>query len=95
MLTSRSIVAPCAMPARSPIVTNGAIVTPRLDLHEAVDDDLAVEDVEPRRDDDRVADRDLRERHREPVGEPRERRDAERLEPGLQAVARLARGTRR
>ena len=58
-------------PARRPTVTNGAIVTPGTDLDQAVDHDLPVEDVDAGGDHDRIADRHLRERHRQPVREPR------------------------
>ena len=84
MLTLRSIVAPRTSPARRPIVTNGAIIAPACDLDEAVDHDLPVDDVDAGLDHDRVADRDLRERHREPVREARQQRHAARLQPRLQ-----------
>ncbi len=56
MLTSRSIVAPRTSPARRPIVTQGDITAPAADLHQAVDHDLAVDDVDTGVDEDRVAD---------------------------------------
>ena len=70
MLTPAPIVAPRTSPARKPIVTNGAIVVSGSDLHQAVDDDLAVDHVHPSGRDHRVADRDLSDHHRQPVRDP-------------------------
>ena len=56
-------------PWRSPIVTNGAIVTPAGDLGDPVDHHLAVHQVEARCDHHRIADRHLADDHREPVGD--------------------------
>ena len=66
-----------------------------VDLDHAVDHDLPVDEVDAGGDDDRIADRDLRERHREPVRDPRQQRHAAPLQAGLQAVERLRRGRRR
>ena len=89
MLTSRSIVAPRTSPARRPIVTNGAIIAPEWISTIPSIDDLAVDHVDAGMDDHRVADRDLRERHREPVRDARQERDAARLQARLQPVQRL------
>ena len=73
----------------APIVTHGAITTPRVDLDHAVGDDLAVDDVDARMHHHRVADRHLGQRHRQPVGQPREHGDAERLQSCLGPVQGL------
>ena len=86
-LTSRSMTAPCTSPARSPIVTQGKSTAP--DLHEAVGHDLSVHDVNARLHNHGVTDRDLRQRHREPMRQTRQDRHTERLESGLHAVQGL------
>ena len=62
---------------------------PGVDLDQAVDDHLTVDDVHARMHHDRIADRDLRGHHRQPVGDPGQHRHAERLQPGLAAIQRL------
>ena len=74
-----------AQPDRDPGADHGA----RVDLHEAVGHDLAVHDVDARVHNHRVADRDLRQRHRQPVRQTRQDRHPQRLESGLHAVQGL------
>ena len=80
MLTLRSIVAPLVVagpqPDRHPRRDRHA----RVDLGLPVDHHLAVDDVDARLDHDRVADRDLREHHRQPVRDAREQRHPARLQ---------------
>ena len=59
------------------------------DLGDPVDHNLAVDDVDAGLDDNRVADRDLRDRHRKTVGKPWQDGHAQRLQARLQAVEGL------
>ena len=89
MLTLRSIVAPLIVAGAQADRHERRDRHAGADLDRPVDHDLAVEDVDARLDDYRVADRYLRESHREPVRDARQQRYAARLERRLRAVQRL------
>ena len=76
---------PRAQPDRDPGEEHGT----RFDLHEAVGHDLSVHDVNARLHNHGVTDRDLRQRHREPMRQTGQDRHPERLESGLHAVQGL------